>query len=405
MRKLSAAALAALIAAGTGLVASCSASPTPGAAYAPGTPGASATAHGTADSAATAHGAQSGGATGHGTAAPNTQVTGTLANGTTWVAEYPAPWNGTLVLYSHGYGDLTAADAPDADTRHALLGAGYTIAQLLGDPHTRLVGLDDESAFGTAQALNEAARQAQGSSAGKARLALAMAFLNIPAWDPDEGQPAPADNPEAQESAQFATLMDGSANVLAFIEGGRESIERAVGGQPASTSGTDFTRLFAGSPYRQEVTALYRTAGLNLNADLAALTAHAVIKADPAALQRLKATSDPTGKLAVPELDLHTIGDNLVPVQNEYNYGQLVNRAGSGSLLRQAYTNSYGHCNFSVSEQMAGLQALLQRVTTGHWDNVATTASLEQAAAATHLGTAKFTDYHPGELTGAVTGS
>lgn len=495
MRKLPAAALAALIAAGTGLVASCSTSPTPGAAYAPGTPSASATAHGTADSAATAHGTQSGGATGHGTAAPNTQVNGTLANGATWVAEYPAPWNGTLVLYSHGYGDLTAADAPDADTQHALLAAGYaiagssfdphgsqwalntavgdqfgalaaveatvlphqprhvlafgtsmgglisaleaqdgqgkidgalttcgivgggvnlgqsqldgeyTIAQLLGDPHTRLVGLDDESAFGTAQALNEAAQQAQGSPAGKARLALAMAFLNIPAWDPNEGQPAPAGNPGAQESAQFATLMDGSTNVLAFIEGGRESIEQAVGGQPASTSGTDFARLFASSPYRQEVTALYRAADLNLNADLAALTAHAAIKADPAALQRLKATSDPTGKLAVPELDLHTIGDNLVPVQNEYNYGQLVNRAGSGSLLRQAYTDSYGHCNFSPSELVAGVQAVMHRVTTGHWDNAATAASLEQAAAATNLGTAKFTDYHPGELTGAVTGS
>jgi hypothetical protein len=192
---------------------------------------------------------------------------------------------------------------------------------------------------------------------------------------------------------------------LAFIEGGRESIEQAVGGQPASTSGTDFARLFASSPYRQEVTALYRAAGLNLNADLAALTAHAAIKADPAALQRLKATSDPTGKLAVPELDLHTIGDNLVPVQNEYNYGQLVNRAGSGSLLRQAFTDSFGHCNFSPSELVAGVQAVMHRVTAGHWDNVATAASLEQAAAATNLGTAKFTDYHPGELTGAVTGS
>jgi len=172
----------------------------------------------------------------------------------------------------------------------------------------------------------------------------------------------------------------------------------------ASTSGTDFARLFASSPYRQGVTALYRAAGLNLNADLAALTAHAAIKADPAALQRLKATSDPTGKLAVPELDLHTIGDNLVPVQNEYNYGQLVNRAGSGSLLRQAYTDSYGHCNFSVSEQMAGLQALLQRVTTGQWGDLATPEGLGKMADALHLGPAHFTAYSPGPLTGAVSG-
>ena len=82
----------------------------------------------------------------------------------------------------------------------------------------------------------------------------------------------------------------------------------------------------------------------------------------------------------MPELDLHTIGDNLVPVQIENYYAQLVAQAGSGGLLRQAYTDSFGHCNFSVSEQVAGIEAVLQRVTTGQWGNVATAAGLEQAA-------------------------
>ena len=495
MRKLTATALAALIAAGAGLVASCSTSPAPGAAYGPGTQGASAAAPGARSGSVPAHGPASGSAAAHGTAAPDTEVTGTLPNGTAWVAEYPTPWNGALVLYSHGYGDLTAADAPDPDTQHAMLAAGYAIggssfdphgsqwalntavddqfgalaaieatvlphqpqhvlafgtsmgglvsaleaqegkgkidgalttcgivaggvnllqsqldgeyaiAQLLGDPRTRLVGLDDETAFDTAQALNDAAQRAQGSPAGEARLALAMAFLNIPAWDPGSGQPAPANDPGAQESAQFAALMDGSNNVLSFIEGGRESVEQAVGGQPASTAGTDFARLFASSPYRQEVAALYQAAGLNLNADLTALTAHATVKAAPAALQRLKETSDPTGKLAAPELDLHTIGDNLVPVQNENTYARLVGTAGSGDLLRQAYTSSYGHCNFSVSEQVAGLQALLQRVITGQWGELATPDSLGKLADALHLDPARFTAYSPGPLTGAVTGS
>ncbi|MGH3265636.1 MAG: hypothetical protein ACRDNS_27000 [Trebonia sp.] len=110
----------------------------------------------------------------------------------------------------------------------------------------------------------------------------------------------------------------------------------------------------------------------------------------------------PTGRLEVPELDLHTIGDNLVPVQNENYYRRLVDRAGSGSLLRQAYTQSFGHCNFSPSELVAGVQAVMHRVVTGHWDDVATAASLERAADATNLGPARFTDYHPGRLTGAV---
>ena len=491
------AAVAVAIAAGAGLVASCSTSPAPGAAYGPATPGAAGSS-GAADSsgAAASSGTAQGTAPGarHGTAAPGTQATGKLANGTTWVAEYPTSWNGTLVLYSHGYGALTAADAPDTPTQAAMLAAGYAlagssydpngsqwalntavsdqfgtlaaveatvlprqpahvlafgtsmgglvsaleaqdgqgkidgalttcgvvgggvnlneyqldgeyaIAQLLGSPGAQLVGLNDESAYDTSNTLNADAQRAQSTAAGRARLALAMAFLNIPAWDPNYWAPVPAGNPSAQESAQYDALTDSSNNVINFIEGGRESIEQAVGGQAAWTAGTNFAQALAASPYQQEVEALYQAASLNLQADLATLTAHATIKASPTALKSLEATSDPTGRLAVPELDLHTIGDNLVPVENENYYAQQVSQAGSGALLRQAYTESYGHCNFSVSEQVAGLQALLQRVATGQWGNVATAASLEQTATGLHLDPAHFVAYSPGKLTGAVPG-
>ena len=74
----------------------------------------------------------------------------------------------------------------------------------------------------------------------------------------------------------------------------------------------------------------------------------------------------------------------------------------SGDLLRQAFTASFGHCNFSPSELVAGVAAVMHRVTAGHWDNVTTAASLEQAATALNLGAAHFADYYPGELTGEV---
>ncbi len=426
-------------------------------------------------------------------AAPGTEVTGTLANGTQWIAEYPKSWNGTLILYSHGFGPLTAADAPDPRTQAALLAAGYAlagssydphnsqwaldtavgdqfgtltavestvlpsrprhvlafgtsmgglisaleaqdgagsidgalttcgivaggvnlneyqidgeyaIAQLLGDPSTQLVGFGNPAtALGTATALSADAKKAQATAAGQARLALAMAFLNVTPWDPSAATPAPADDPAAQEAAQYNVLFSGTTSIIDFIELGRISIEQADGGQATWDVGTNFARVLATSPYKNEVEALYKAAGLNPRADLAALTAHTATAADPAALRSLYQTSVPTGRLEVPELDLHTIGDNLVPVQNENYYAQLVDRAGSGRLLRQAYTNSFGHCNFTPSELVAGVQALLHRVTTGHWDDVATAASLEPAAEATNLGPAHFTDYCPGELTGAV---
>lgn len=64
-------------------------------------------------------------------AAATTAYSGSLPNGTTWKAEIPADWNGTLVLYSHGYLPTFAgvpnlpSNAPDPRTAAALLAAGY----------------------------------------------------------------------------------------------------------------------------------------------------------------------------------------------------------------------------------------------------------------------------------------
>jgi hypothetical protein len=278
----------------------------------------------------------------------------------------------------------------------------YVIAQLLGDPGTRLVGLNDDSAYTGALALEADVQRAQGSAAGRARLALAMAFLNVPGWDPSASSPAAADDPAGQEAAQYAALMDESTDVISFYLGGRESIEQAAAGQPGWTAGTNFAQLLAASSDSAEVTALYRAAGLSLDADLSTLSAQASIKASPSALRSLESSSDPTGKLEVPELDLHTVGDNLVPVKDENYYAKLVQQAGSGSLLRQAYTESFGHCNFSASEVLAGVDALLQRVKSGQWGDLATAAGLEQRATALDLDPAHFVSYSPGELTGAV---
>lgn len=429
-------------------------------------------------------------------AAPGSQVTGTLANGTTWVAEFPAAWNGTLLLYSHGFGPLVAQDAPDPGTQAALLAAGFALAGSSYDPsgsqwaldtavsdqfqtlravestvlphpprqviavgtsmgglvsaleaqqgrgkidgalttcgivaggvnlndfqldgqyaiaqlllpgqNVQLVGFADAgAALGTAATLTAAATQAQSTPAGRARLALAMAFLNVPAWDATAATPAPvpAGDPAAQEAAQYSNEFGGAFSIMDFIELGRPSIDQADGGSASWDVGVDFARALQRSPYRDEVAALYKAAGLSLSGDLRNLTQHTSTKADPAALRSLITTSVPTGRLEVPELTLHTLGDNLVPAQMENYYGRLVARAGSSSLLRQAQTASFGHCNFSSAELIAGVQAVSHRVTTGHWGNAATTRSLESAATALNLGPARFTSQRPGELTGAV---
>ena len=422
------------------------------------------------------------------------QVTGTLPDGGTWVADLPAQWNGTLLLYSHGFGPLTAADAPDPATSAALLARGYALAGSSYDPNgsewaldsavrdqfqtlqtveqtvlpgppqqviavgTSMGGLvsaleaqdgagringalttcgivagainlnnyqldgeyalaqlllpgqqvqlvrfaDANQALGTAATLQNAAAQAQQSAAGRARLALAMAFINVPPWAPGQTAPPPPSDPSAQEAAQYQVEFTGSFSTLDFIEAGRPSIDQAAGGSGTWTAGVNFAGVLLRSPYLREVAALYRAAGLSLRSDLDTLTRNANITADPGALASLRQTSVPTGHLAVPELDLHTVSDQLVPVQQENFYAGRAFVAGSGALLRQAYVASVGHCNFSSAELVAGVLAIGHRITTGRWDSVAEPDSLNQVAAGLGLGPARFVNYRPGPLTGAT---
>lgn len=286
----------------------------------------------------------------------------------------------------------------------------YTLAQLLlPGQSVQLVGFQHPGdANATVTTLTNAAMTAQQTAAGRARLALAMAYINVPPWASAQNPPPSPNDPEGQEAAQFAVEFSSLfsipgvfPNTLGFIEGSRYSLNQADGGGDATwTKGVDFASLLRHSPYRREVEALYRSAGLNLHNDLATLTQHADISADPAAVYSLKQTSVPTGHLDVPELDIHTVSDQLVPVQQEDFYAGLVRSAGSGDLLRQAFVASVGHCNFSAAELVAGVQAVSHRVATGRWGSVADTKELERAALKLNLGAARFIPFNPGDLTG-----
>src|SRR3978361_1017809 len=56
-----------------------------------------------------------------------THYTGNLTDGGSWIADVPAKWDGTLILYSHGFGTLNPSDSPDPDTQADLLGEGYAL--------------------------------------------------------------------------------------------------------------------------------------------------------------------------------------------------------------------------------------------------------------------------------------
>lgn len=440
----------------------------------------------------------------------STHYTGTLTvDGATWIADIPTPWNGTVLLYSHGFGPLVAADAPDPVTQQALLDRGYALAGSSYDPNgswwaldsavrdqfdtltavepllparprhviavgtsmggliseledensngrldaslttcgivagglnlnnyqldgeyamtqllpntsgapVELVNFDDNPGLGlqAGQQLTTIAQSAQTATgeAGRverARLALSMSLMNVADWAPGDAMPSPFDA-GAQELGQYNIQFLNSgppplSSTMDFVEFARPYVDIADGGGSASwTKGVNFGRLLYESSYAPEVISLYRQAGLNLNRDLDQLTRNANITADPAAIRSLEQTSVPTGRIQVPELDMHTISDQLVPVQQENYYRNTVDAAGRGDRLRQAFVQRQLHCNFQPSELVAGVLAVQHRVDTGQWGSVATPQALEASAtsladADPSLGTPAIIPFFPPPLSG-----
>ena len=98
---------------------------------------------------------------------------------------------------------------------------------------------------------------------------------------------------------------------------------------------------------------------------------------------------------------MHTVSDQLAPVQFEATYAQRVALAGSSPLLRQVYVNAVGHCNFTDADMVAAIDAMNNVVAARHWTPGVTVAALNDAANALDpaLGGGDFTAYHPNPWT------
>jgi pimeloyl-ACP methyl ester carboxylesterase len=260
----------------------------------------------------------------------------------------------------------TALDSAFAFQQLLAAGLGLQVVDI-GNPTSNL---------DTAEA---AAAAAQGTPAGQARLALAAALGDTPGWfTPLSAEPSGTDY-SAQEANQY--LWDTEVD-FPFAFDFRANLEQDAGGNPSWNTGVNFAAQLRKSADRREVAALYKAAGLSLQADLATLAHAARISADPSAVAYLARNISFDGSISVPVLTMHTTGDGLVVPENEQAYAQVVRRAGNSRLLRQVFVSRAGHCAFTPAETIAAVQALLNRVHTGRWDQAALTAGGMNAAAA-----------------------
>jgi pimeloyl-ACP methyl ester carboxylesterase len=206
---------------------------------------------------------------------------------------------------------------------------------------------------------------AQGTAQGRARVALTAAMADVPGWF-NPHAPAPG-NYTTQEVNQFKWFA-GADFLFPFYL--RSELESRAGGNPSFNTSVDYATQLSFSVDNQEVQALYAAAGLSLDADLATLSQAARISSDPGALTYLSDNIIYNGQLAVPVLTLHTVGDGLVPVQDESAYLQVAEEAGDSTMLQQLFVNRAGHCEFTSAEIIVALESLDQRINTGQWPNL-----------------------------------
>ena len=410
-----------------------------------------------------------------------TLLTGSLASGATWEARVPAAWNGTLVLYGHGFrgpGANPAWDSKMDPTFDELASRGYAVAsssyattgwalgtavqdqlqtleafgrgyaqpqrtiafgRSMGGLVTSLIaevpgsGVDAavstcglvgggaslnnyqlDAAYAASElllpgqghkltgftspadsaaltaAISVALTEGQKTAEGRARIALVAALLNTPT----ELDGVDQNDPLAMQEAQARLVLETLPTVISR----RSDIVNAAGGDSGWTAGVDYNAMLMASPQAPRVRELYRLAGLDLKQDLGTLTANADIEPSAAGLEWMRGTSVPTGELQIPVLATHTLVDLLAPVEYQEEYAETVRQAGAGSLIRQAFVDRDGHCNFSVAENIASIQAVEHRLDTGRWDNVALSGNLDAAAEALGLDASEFVDFRPGEF-------
>jgi alpha-beta hydrolase superfamily lysophospholipase len=179
----------------------------------------------------------------------------------------------------------------------------------------------------------------------------------IETWDsyyPDEIRPAVTDPANAGTLAEL--LAVGQAPYDAADPATQEqTVETLLWYNVVATN--DGKAKLGGQPY-DNLDRAYQGSldDVSLNQEVARFGGEA------AALAEIEARYQPSGRLAVPLVTLHTTGDPLVPYWHAGLYADKVSRAGSDALHEQRQAERYGHCQFEMLEVLGAFYRLVQMV-------------------------------------------
>ncbi len=127
---------------------------------------------------------------------------------------------------------------------------------------------------------------------------------------------------------------------------------------------------------------------MELERDLDVLNAAPRVRADPLAIEYMRANYVPSGRPRVPLMSYHTVGDGLTSPDLQLTYAERVDRSGAGANYQAAWIRGAGHCAFSVGEHVAALRSLESRLGSGRWE--AKPEELNAVVAREKLGSGRF---------------
>ena len=244
------------------------------------------------------------------------------------------------------------------------------------------------------QALAQLAARANTTPQGRARLALAAAFVQEPTWTiRNSPEPAPRDY-----DAQIDQLAANFAYACPQIT--RWQVETMAGGNVSWNHGVDYRAELNRSGLLTVVEYTYRKAGLDLNADLATLAGAPRIAANPAAVARAERDATWTGRINAPVLSVKTSDPADIPA-HDIAYLQTLRAAGTEDLLRNTYVARPFHATYTILERITAFQTLVRRLDTGRWDDSTSPDRMNalaaeiKAASTADLGVAAFTRSYP----------
>ena len=349
-------------------------------------------------------------------------------NGAAYRIRVPANWNGTLIVYAHGYGEIAVppANAPLGADVTTLLGQGYALAAsaFRGTGWTMKEGIQDTVAL-TSLFRDTVGRPAQtiiwgksmgglmaielvekfpglfdgavsvcSPAAGTPRrfdlaLDIALAYAVAFGWPDSWGTPG-----DIRDNVNWSTeVLPHIAPRLVPAQTGRWEFIRLVTGMPLDVAGSYYAgnlRVMnmafaipvraeleqrAGGPVAQNIGRLYTLTaqevtylqGLGVDALglLAQMNMQTNFVAKSNARNYAEHYVEPSGGTRRPVLTMHVIDDALAVPNHAAAYAAAVDQAGNNDLLVQAFTNGVGHCAFTTEQDVAGVGAMASWLQTG----------------------------------------